>query len=68
MICLGLVTWVVGEDRGENINMITLTFMSRDWCILSAETVPKNRDAVPMLFDEAMLLGSMNVLCGGKVE
>ena len=45
MICLGLVTWVVGEDRAENIiylNMITLTFMSRDRCILPAETVQKN--------------------------
>ena len=45
MICLGLVTWVVGEDRRENIiylNMTTLTFMSRDRCILPAETVQKN--------------------------
>ena len=41
MICLGLVTWIVGEDRRENINMLTLTFMSRDRCILPAETVQK---------------------------
>ena len=50
MICLGLVTWVVGEDRGENINMTTLTFMSRDWCILSSETVQKIVMQLPMLF------------------
>ena len=50
MICLGLVTWVVGEDRGENINMITLTFMSRDQCSMSAETVQKVVMQLPMLF------------------
>ena len=50
MICLGLVTWVVGEDRGEDINMITLTFMSRDQCSMSAETVQKVVMQLPMLF------------------
>ena len=50
MICLGLVTWVVGEDRGENINMITLTFMSRDWSIMPAKTVQKIVMQLPMLF------------------
>ena len=58
MICLGLVTWVVGEDRGENINMTTLTFMSRDWCILSAETVQKILMQCPCFFDEPMPLGT----------
>ena len=50
MICLGLVTWVVGEDCVENINMTTLTFMSRDWSIMPAKTVQKIVMQLPMLF------------------
>ena len=55
MICLGLVTWIVGEDRRENINMLTLTFMSRDRCILPAETVQKNVMQCLCFFYEPML-------------